>query len=322
MKYPFYYALAWEEAGRTARRSCWQSDRMVCPDESSYLPAPHQFSEVALFSYGFPGWPAADLPSPALNDLQCTKMTDDIVERINGEIHVWWSYLDQPAEVTEKCYEILSEPQRARISRYKTAQLRNRQTVSDGSLTSLVAGYLNDDPGHIELQFAQFGKPFLVRSEGGINLQFSVSHSSQIGVYAFARDRLIGVDVEEMVPRADWEGVLAMCLSEYERVWFFRLASPRKPEMSYRLWTIKEAYLKAIGRGLSISPADIEVSLEGENEYRFHSINGENERGRNWSIIPFTPATNFSASVVVEAGPTRIRYFHWEPRRLLNSRLP
>jgi 4'-phosphopantetheinyl transferase len=249
-------------------------------------------------------------------------MTDDIVERINGEIHVWWSYLDQPAEVTDKCYEILSEPQRARISRYKTVQLRNRQTVSDGSLTSPVGGYLNEDPGHIELQFAKFGKPFLVRSAGGINLQFSVSHSSQIGVYAFARDRLIGVDVEEMVPRADWEGVLAMYLSEYERVWFSRLASPRKPEMSYRLWTIKEAYLKAVRIGLSISPADIEVSLEGENEYRFHSINGESERGWNWKLSRFTPATIFSASVVVEAGPTRIRYFHWEPRRLLNSHLP
>jgi len=120
---------------------------------------------------------------------------------------------------------------------------------------------------------------------------------------------------------ADWEGVLAMYLSEYERGWFSRLASSREPEMSYRLWTIKEARLKAIGIGLSISPADIEVSLDGENEYRCHSINGESEWGRNWSIMPFTPATNFSASVVVEAGPTRIIYFHCEPRRLLDSYL-
>jgi hypothetical protein len=37
--------------------------------------------------------------------------------------------------------------------------------------------------------------------------------------------------------------------------------------------------------------------------------------GRNWSIIPLTPAINFSPSVVVEAGPTMIRYFHWETRR-------
>lgn len=74
-------------------------------------------------------------------------MTDDIIEGINGELHVWWSYLDQPAEDTEKCHEILSKLQRARISRYKTAQLRSRQTVSDGSLASLVAGYLNEDPG-------------------------------------------------------------------------------------------------------------------------------------------------------------------------------
>jgi len=124
------------------------------------------------------------------------------------------------------------------------------------------------------------------------------------------------------VPQANWEGVLAMYLSEYERGWFSPLASSRKPEMSYRLWTIKEARLKAIGIGLSISPADIEVSLEGENEYPFHSINGESERGRNWSIIPFTPRNKLFDSVMVEAGPTRIRYFHCEPRRLLNSYLP
>jgi hypothetical protein len=41
-------------------------------------------------------------------------------------------------------------------------------------------------------------------------------------------------------------------------------------------------------------------------EYRVHGINGEGKRGRNWSIIPFTAATNFSVSVVVEAGPTMI----------------
>ena len=148
------------------------------------------------------------------------------------------------------------------------------------------------------------------------------SQQSPVGVYAFARHRLIGVDVEEMVPRADWEGVLAMYLSEYERVWFSRLASPRKPEMSYRLWTIKEAYLKSHWQGALHLAGGHRSEPGGENEHRFHSINGESERGRNWSIIPITPATNFSASVVVEAGPTRIRYFHWEPRRLLNSHLP
>jgi len=113
-----------------------------------------------------------------------------------------------------------------------------------------------------------------------------------------------------------------MYLSEYDRVWVSRLASPRKPEMSYWLWTIKEAPSQGHWQGLATSPADIEVSLEAENEYRFHGISGESEPGRNWSVIPFTAAANFSASVVVEAGPTMIRYFHWEPRRLLNSRLP
>ncbi len=109
-------------------------------------------------------------------------MNPDIFERINHEIHVWWSRLDQPADVTEKCYAILSEAQKSRISHYKTEQLRNRQTVSDGSLTSLIAGYLNEETKHIKLQFAQSGKPYLAGSDGGANLQFSVSHSERHGL--------------------------------------------------------------------------------------------------------------------------------------------
>ena len=72
---------------------------------------PRTSSEKLLYFVWRAGWPVADWPSPALNDLPCTKMTDDIVERINGEMHLWWTYLDQPAEDTEKCYEILIEPQ-------------------------------------------------------------------------------------------------------------------------------------------------------------------------------------------------------------------
>ncbi len=128
--------------------------------------------------------------------------------------------------------------------------------------------------------------------------------------------------MEEMAPREDWERMVALYSSDHEKSWLSRLAPPRRMEVSYRLWTIKEAYLKAIGRGLSVSPAEIEVSLEGEDSYRFHKLNDESELDRNWRIIGFTPAPNFLASLVVDDGPTEIRYFHWEPSRLLKSNRP
>jgi phosphopantetheinyl transferase len=77
-------------------------------------------------------------------------------------------------------------PQKRLIRRRKTRQLRKRQTVSDCSLRSRFAEWLNEDR-RIKLQSAQFGKPFLVHSKGGINLRFNASHSSHIGVYAFCK---------------------------------------------------------------------------------------------------------------------------------------
>jgi len=242
-------------------------------------------------------------------------------EDLDAETHVWWCQLDQPIEVVEEYYEVLSETERRYIGRYKTAQLRDRHTVAKGSLKTLIGLYLDENPEQLELRSGQFGKPFLVRANDEPNLQFSGSHSSHIAVYAFAKNRLIGVDVEEMVARAHWEDLLTMCLSEYENRWFSRLVSSRKAETFYRVWTIKEAYLKATGTGLSVSPRNIEVRVGGENEYQFHRISGVFERTRQWRLLSFTPSTNFSASLVVEGGPTDIKGFCWEPNRLRNPHL-
>jgi 4'-phosphopantetheinyl transferase len=241
-------------------------------------------------------------------------------EMADGEVHIWWSCLDQSQEITQRCYELLTERQRRRIDRYKTAQLRERQIVSDGLLRSLLARYLNDAPADVSLQSTEFGKPFVADCKGRINLQFSVSHSSYLGVYAFAGDKLIGVDVEEMLPSTDWDAAECLYLGGYEREWLSHLPSCERNEISYRLWTIKEAYVKAVGQGLSMSPMRIEIGWGGATDYRFERIDGKIEHGRKWQIISFTPVSNFSAAVVVEGGGASARYFHCEPSVLLNSR--
>src|ERR1035437_6787265 len=58
------------------------------PRRKQLLAGPAPVQRSCFIFVWLPGWPVADLPSPALNNLPCTKMTDDIVERINGEIRL------------------------------------------------------------------------------------------------------------------------------------------------------------------------------------------------------------------------------------------
>jgi 4'-phosphopantetheinyl transferase len=202
---------------------------------------------------------------------------------------------------------------------YSTAQLRDRGAVARGVLKVLIGLYLDHAPERVELRSGRFGKPFLVGAIDDPDLQFSLAHSNHIAVYAFAKDRPIGVDVEEVRALADWEGVVGMCLSAYETEWFSRTSPARKAETFYRLWTIKEAYLKATGTGLSVPPSDIEVRAPSKSEYQFYRIEGEVQPTRSWKIAPFAVSTTFPASLVVADGPTDIKSFCWEPSRLLKT---
>jgi 4'-phosphopantetheinyl transferase len=240
----------------------------------------------------------------------------DIFDRLDEEIHVWSSQLDQPNDVIEHYRQILGERDRARIERYKTPRLRCRQTVAMGSLVSLIALYTRETPQRIELESGEFRKPVLANNTGRSNLQFSASHSNHIGMYAFTEDKLIGVDLEEIVARSDWQDVMDICLSDYEKDWFSRLPFVRKAATLIQIWTIKEAYLKAIGTGLAVPPASVELEFTETNEYQFHRLRDKGDCASNWKIFSFSPLPGFSAAVVVEAGPSKLHYFCLEPPRL------
>lgn len=242
--------------------------------------------------------------------------TKNVFNRLDGETHVWWVRLDQASDVVEYYRGILGERARGRIERFKASQLRDRHTVASGSLISLIAHYTQEAPRRIELEYNKFQKPLLVNHKRP-TLQFSASHSNQIGMYGFTQDKLVGVDVEEIPAAADWRDIGDTCLSDFEKVWFSRLPSARRIATLIQIWTIKEAYLKAIGTGLSVPPASVELEFTEADRYQFHRTPHEEGRGGRWNIFTFSPVPGFLAAVVVEGGSIELRRFCWEPEWLV-----
>ncbi len=78
--------------------------------------------------------------------------------------------------------------------------------------------------------------------------------------YSFSQETChIGIDVEKVKELADMEGVMNLCFSESEKKWFSKLSPDKKEEIFYKIWTAKEAYIKAIGKGFSFSPNRISL---------------------------------------------------------------
>jgi 4'-phosphopantetheinyl transferase len=236
-------------------------------------------------------------------------------DELHAQVQVWLAELDHPPRLVEPCADLLSEPARMRIERYRTPELRSRHTVAAAALIDLIRLYTGTPAEQINLTKSELGKPTLTQGMETSRLQFSMAHSRDLAAYAFTADRPVGVDIEEIAaaPTAD---LLRHCLSEHEREWFSVVPPARRSEVFYQLWTIKEAYLKAIGTGLSISPAFVEIEPSPEGGYRFYRPPANTGTLELWAIFPFSPQPAYAGAVVVQAGPETVEYFRWHPQRV------
>jgi 4'-phosphopantetheinyl transferase len=126
---------------------------------------------------------------------------------------------------------------------------RREFVVTRAALRSALADELCTAPGDIRLSTNERGKPVL---DGPGELEFSISHTTGLGLVALSAGRPVGVDVEAIRPRPRLERVAGRVFSPAERERLAELAGIEQLEFFYRAWTAREACLKVTGEGLTL----------------------------------------------------------------------
>jgi 4'-phosphopantetheinyl transferase len=121
------------------------------------------------------------------------------------------------------------------------------------TLRLVLATYLGEGPGEIELTAGEHGKPRL--AEDPPRLAFNLSHSADLALVAVARDREVGVDVERIKPERDLVALAERVLAPEQAAAVREAAEPERARLFYELWTRHEARLKCLGVGLAVRPA-------------------------------------------------------------------
>lgn len=227
-------------------------------------------------------------------------------------VHVWRANLDLSTEQIESLSEILSTDELARAKKFRFPRHRRRFIAARATLRQLLGNYLQTKPSKVAFAYSDRGKPFLADSHEDSCLQFNVSHSQEYALIGFTFNRLIGVDVEYLRPMPDAEQIAQRFFTARE----FSLVqnAALKDRLFFQLWTAKEAYLKAIGTGLSGMLDRVEITLDPTQVLLL--IGQDRVAAANWSLYFCTPATDYLAAIAVETplSSPQIDFWHWDTK--------
>lgn len=218
----------------------------------------------------------------------------------SGAVHVWRASLAQSPGLQETLLHTLNEDERARADRFHFDQHRRRYVLARGFLRALLARYLEIEPEEICFAYGPYGKPSLAEEHGTSLLRFNVSHSHELAVYAFVQEHEIGIDVEYVKQEFAGEEIAQHFFSAYEVQTLMALPESERAAAFFRCWTRKEAYIKAIGNGLSHPLDEFDVTLAPDERAVLIRDHREDRATSRWSMFNLE-LDGYAGAVVVES---------------------
>jgi 4'-phosphopantetheinyl transferase len=245
-------------------------------------------------------WPASSEPeqSTAVREAEWDPPPIHLVPP-RGTVHVWRASLDPPAHHVERLHDVLSGSERIRAGEFVFERDRTRSIAARGLLRVILGRYLPIPPDGLRFDSGATGKPVLSASQGR-GIEFSVSHSHGLVLYAVTCDRRIGIDMERVRGVANWADVPGQVFSPREHAVFRALPLDQQRAAFFRAWTRKEACAKAWGQGLSCPLGRIDVSLAPFEPGRPLSIDGDSKASTQWSLQDLAPAPGYVAALATE----------------------
>lgn len=236
-----------------------------------------------------------------------------------GEVVLLCAPLDVPAQELARMRQTFAPREEARARRF-VPQFRDRWVAGRGHLRRILARAAGGDPAALRFVYGAHGKPALdprsVPDLGGLPLSFNVSHSGALGLFALARGREVGVDIEHIRARRT-DQVAARFFHPREGAALRAMADEGARRTAFfGVWCCKEAFIKATGAGLSQSMSSFEFALgpEGPRSVAWHRDDAL--AAARWSVHLLAPAAGYAAALVAErrpaeasAGPALRRYW-------------
>jgi len=229
----------------------------------------------------------------------------------SDEVHVFRASLDVPASHVHSMQQTLMRDELRRAARFYFKKDRQHFIVARGLLRTILSRYLDMEPHRLRFCYSDYGKPALVPTSAQTVLNFNLSHSDGLALYAVTRGRQIGVDIERIRVGFEQEQIATRFFSPQENAVLRALSVQMRPEAFFNCWTRKEAYIKAKGEGLSLPLDQFDISLASSKPATLLNTRGEPQNASRWSLEELKPGPGFVAALAVEGHGWRLACWQW-----------
>jgi len=227
-------------------------------------------------------------------------LTTALYERLQTQVHVWFC---QPSAIcdVQKLAEykaVLSEQELARYQRFHFEKDRHSYLVSHALLRSALSKYASLNAAQWQFVCGEHGKPALVSSSAPADLCFNLTHADGLSACVISANRRCGIDVENTHRKNKLEAVAQRMFTDEELA---QLAESNIADRFYVFWTLREAYVKALGTGLAGSSKEFYFEVgQSDSNVSLHHRNST-AATQNWQFGLYQPTAAHVLAVGIES---------------------
>jgi 4'-phosphopantetheinyl transferase len=227
------------------------------------------------------------------------------------DVHVWRTGIALEPGRLQELRKTLSAQEQTRAERFRHAEDRDHFVAAHGLLRAVLAGYLEVPPGDLQFREDPHGKPALSAPADRDWLQFNMSHSHDLALYAVSCNRQVGVDLERLRSDVDLDAIARRFFSPGETASLLALPSRVRREAFFNCWTRKEAFIKATGEGVVRPLPDFDVSLVPGEPAALLNTRPDPAEAPRWRVVELAPGPGYAAALVAQGASWQLSCWQW-----------
>ncbi|NOQ17211.1 MAG: 4'-phosphopantetheinyl transferase superfamily protein [Methyloprofundus sp.] len=218
-----------------------------------------------------------------------------VCKKSANKLDVYYSLdLLKQQEKQEAYWATLDQREQSIANRFKRPILTERYVFAHGLLRENVAQYVEESAAELEFSVTDRGKPFLTKYP---ELSFNMSHTENAWALAVVQTRCqLGVDIEYFKQRDSWAGLVKKCFAVEEADYWLALNAEQQGRFFYQLWVRKEAFVKAVGQGITLGLDSCVFNPKAINQ--FLRVPKNYALAEDWEVYPLNLADDLLAAVV------------------------
>jgi 4'-phosphopantetheinyl transferase len=230
-----------------------------------------------------------------------------------GVVHVWRLPLAVSGPQLQALRRVLSQEEADRADRFHFEADRDRFVVARVGLRSVLSVYTGVAPHQVALSYGSHGKPRISETASARKLEFNLSHSCDWALVAVTQGQAVGVDIERVRAIADMESIARSIFTPPECDALSHAEPSAKASVFFRLWTRKEAVVKAMGSGLAAPLDRLVIEPAAPSCGSTFLLLQDPDTGCRWTGWVFAAADGYEAAVAAEGPAPKALYWQWSP---------